>query len=210
MTIIPANEVITNALRQEYPMFPKLAVRELVANSIIHQDFIVSGAGPLVEIFENRLEVSNPGEPLADVERFLDSSPRSRNEKFASMMRRLNICEERGSGIDKVVFQIELYQLPAPKFESVNNATIATIYAHKNLKDMNREERIRATYLHACLKKVMDEYLTNTLLRERLGIQEQNRATVSRYIKESVDAGKIKPVVDNSSKRLMRYVPYWG
>jgi predicted HTH transcriptional regulator len=45
-----------------------------------------------------------------------DTPPRSRNESLASLMRRFRICEERGSGIDKVVFLVELYQLPAPLF----------------------------------------------------------------------------------------------
>ena len=94
-----------------------VAVRELVANALIHQDFSITGAGPMVEIFEGRIEVTNPGEPLVATDRFLDSPPKSRNESLASLMRRFRICEERGSGIDKVVSQIELYQLPPPLFE---------------------------------------------------------------------------------------------
>jgi ATP-dependent DNA helicase RecG len=43
---------------------------------------------------------------------------KSRNEALASLMRRFRICEERGSGIDKVVFEVELFQLPAPLFEA--------------------------------------------------------------------------------------------
>jgi predicted HTH transcriptional regulator len=92
-------------------------VRELVANALIHQDFSLSGAGPMVEIFDGRIEITNPGEPLVDTDRFLDSPPTSRNEGLASLMRRFRICEERGSGIDKVVAQLELYQLPPPVFE---------------------------------------------------------------------------------------------
>ena len=68
----------------------------------------------MIEIFDDRIEITNPGEPLVDTQRFLDSPPKSRNETLASLMRRVGICEERGSGIDKVVFQVELYQLPAP------------------------------------------------------------------------------------------------
>lgn len=83
-------------------------MRELVANALMHQDFFVTGAGPMVEIFEDRIEITNPGEPLVDTERFVDTPPKSRNEALASLMRRFRICEERGSGIDKVVFQVEL------------------------------------------------------------------------------------------------------
>ena len=106
----PSNEVLGPAFRSEIPMFPPVAIRELVANALIHQDFTITGAGPMIEIFDRRLEISNPGEPLIDTRRFLDTQPRSRNEKLASLMRRLNICEERGTGIDKVVHA----RLPSP------------------------------------------------------------------------------------------------
>ena len=114
MALVPTNEVIENALRKTVPMYPELAIRELVANAVIHQDLFNTGTSPMVEIFDDRIEITNPGEPLVSVDRFLDTPPRSRNEAVASLMRRFRICEERGSGIDKVVFQTELFQLPAP------------------------------------------------------------------------------------------------
>ena len=208
--ILPTNEVIGQALRKTTPMYPELAVRELVANALIHQDFFVRGAGPMVEIFDDRIEITNPGEPLVDTDRFVDTPPRSRNEALASLMRRFGICEERGSGIDKVVFQVELYQLPAPLFEKPSGFTRATLFAYKKLKDMDKPERIRACYLHACLKYVMRDFLTNASLRERLGIAEHNKAAVSRYIREAVEAGMIKPVDEQAAKKAMKYVPFWA
>jgi ATP-dependent DNA helicase RecG len=103
--LVPSNEVVGEALRRAVPMYPELAVRELVANALIHQDFFATGAGPMVEIFANRMEITNPGEPLVEADRFLDSPPKSRNDRLASLMRRMGICEERGSGVDKVVSQ---------------------------------------------------------------------------------------------------------
>ncbi len=70
---LPKHEVIGKALRRTVPEFPGLALRELVANALIHQDFHVTGAGPTVEIFEGRIEITNPGEPLVDTQRFVDS-----------------------------------------------------------------------------------------------------------------------------------------
>src|SRR5690606_3908671 len=95
-TLVPTNEVIEQALRKTVPMYPELAVREVVANAIIHQDFSVTGAGPMVEIFKNRMEITNPGEPLVSTDRFVDTPPKSRNEALASLMRRFGVCEERG------------------------------------------------------------------------------------------------------------------
>jgi predicted HTH transcriptional regulator len=210
MTLVPSNEIIGQALRKSVPMFPELAVRELVANALIHQDFFVTGAGPMGEIFDDRIEITNPGEPLVDVSRFVDTPPKSRNETLASLMRRFRICEERGSGVDKVISQVELFQLPAPLFEVPAGFTRVVLFAHRPLSAMDRQDRIRACYLHACLKWVMREYLTNASLRDRFGIEERNKAMVSRYIRETVEAGMIKPYDEKASRKMMKYVPYWA
>ena len=207
---LPANEVVGHALRETVPMYPEIAVRELVANALIHQDFLVTGAGPTIEIFNDRIEITNPGEPLVDTQRFIDNPPRSRNEALASLMRRFGICEERGSGIDKVVFQAEFYQLPAPLFEAPQGFTRTVLFAPKTLVSMDKTERVRACYLHACLKRVMQDYLTNASLRERFGIKAGNRAIASRCIKEAVDTGMIKPFDEYAGKRMMKYVPFWA
>lgn len=208
--LLPSNEVIEQALRKTVPMFPELAVRELVANALIHQDFFVTGAGPMVEIFDDRIEITNPGEPLVDTQRFVDTPPKSRNEALASLMRRFRICEERGSGIDKVVFEVELFQLPAPLFEVPDGFTRTILFAHKALSAMDKDDRVRACYLHACLKYVTRLFLTNASLRERFGVEEKNKAAVSRYIREAVEAGMIKPFDEGAARKLMKYVPFWA
>jgi ATP-dependent DNA helicase RecG len=141
--LVPSNEVIGQALRKSVPMYPPLAVRELVANALIHQDFFITGAGPMVEIFGGRIEVTNPGEPLVATDRFVDAPPRSRNEALASLMRRMGICEERGSGVDKIIAQTELYQLPAPLFEVPDGSTRTVLFAHRPLAEMDRSERMQ-------------------------------------------------------------------
>jgi len=207
---LPRREVIGQALRREIPMLPPLAMRELVANALIHQDFSATGTGPMVELFEDRAEITNPGEPLVPTDRFVDSPPTSRNEGLASFMRRIGICEERGSGIDKVVEQVEDHQLPAPLFEVPPNFTRVVLFAHRALSEMDRDDRVRACYLHACLKYVRREYLTNASLRERFGVEERNKSTVSRYIREAVEAGAIAPFDANAARRLMKYLPSWA
>ena len=208
--LLPANEVMGQALRRNVPMFPELAVRELVANALIHQDFLVTGAGPMVEIFDDRIEITNPGEPLVDTQRFVDTPPKSRNETLASLMRRFRICEERGSGIDKVVSQIELFQLPAPLFEKPEGFTRTVLFAHKPLSAMSKADRVRACYLHACLCYVMRREMTNTTLRERFGIAAGNKATASRLIREALTAGMIRLVSEKVGDKLRAYVPYWA
>jgi len=208
--LLPRNEVMGTALRREVPMYPELAVRELMANALIHQDFAVTGAGPMVEVFADRMEITNPGLPLVKTERFLDSPPRSRNEALASFMRRVGICEERGSGVDKVVFETEFYQLPAPSFETLEGSTRAVLFAHMAYKDMDSRDRSRACYLHACLRYVQRDPMTNASLRERFGIAPENSAMVTRVIKEAQAEGLVKPFDPEQGRRHAKYLPYWA
>ena len=107
MSQLPSHEEI-KIFRKEIHAFPETAIRELVANMMIHQDFDLSGMNLMVEIFSDRVEISNPGRSLVDTMRFLDHSPRSRNEKLADFMRRVKICEVRGSGVDKIMLACEM------------------------------------------------------------------------------------------------------
>ena len=208
---LPANEIIEHALRKEVSSYPPIAIRELVANAIIHQDFSVKGASPMVEIFDNRIEITNPGKPLIDTLRFVDHSPESRNELLARFMRRMNICEERGSGIDKVVFECELHQLPAPDFIVGDNYTRVILYASKILRIMDKHDKTRACYLHACLKHVSGEYMTNQSLRTRFGIEEHNYSIVSRIIADTIKEGLIRyNDPENKSRKYAKYVPFWA
>lgn len=91
MTQLPQNEVIVDALRKESKLVPEVVIRELVANALIHQDFNESGTSPIIEIYSDRVEISNPGEPIVPVERFIDGY-QSRNERLADLMRPFGIC----------------------------------------------------------------------------------------------------------------------
>ncbi len=210
LDLIPGNEQIGNAIRKNTLMFPPLALRELVANALIHQDFFATGTGTTVEIFSNRVEITNPGIPLVKTDRFLDSPPKSRNENIASLMRRIGICEERGSGIDKAVFETELYQLPAPVFEVTDEHTRVVLFEYKNFWEMENNEKVWGCYLHACLKFVQREFMTNTTLRDRFGVDEKNSAAISRIIRDAMEKGMVLKYDIKSGRKYVKYIPWWA
>ncbi|MDP3928918.1 MAG: ATP-binding protein [Bacteroidota bacterium] len=208
--LLPTNEIMGQAFRDTVNMYPEIAIRELVANAIIHQDFEEKGTGPVVEIYADRIEISNPGVPLITPNRFIDEC-QSRNEDLAGIMRRFRICEERGSGMDKVVANIEIFQLPAYDAMIQEKHTKVVLYAYQKFADMDKQDRIRACYQHACLKYVMNEKMTNTTLRERFKIADENAAMVSRIIKDTAQAGFIKEEdPDNNSRKFVKYIPVWA
>ncbi len=206
---LPANEEIGKALRKETRMYPEIAIRELVANALIHQDLTEKGF-PMVEIFADRIEISNPGRPLVTPDRFIDAYL-SRNEKLADLMRRMGFCEEKGSGLDKVIFYNELFQLPPIYVVVAENRTKITMYSYKTLNDLDKKEKIRACYQHACLKYVSNEKMTNQSLRERFKIEDQNAAIASRIIGVALRAGVIKEDdPESKSRKFKSYIPIWA
>jgi ATP-dependent DNA helicase RecG len=82
----PQNRFIEEVVREEVKMFPRQALRELIANALVHQDFTATGASVMIEMYSDRVEISNPGIPPIQVERFIDEY-RSRNEQLADFMR---------------------------------------------------------------------------------------------------------------------------
>ncbi len=192
-------------------MYPEIALRELIANAMIHQDFTIGGTSILIELFSNRIEISNPGTPLINIDRLIDHNPISRNEKLASIMRRFKICEEKGSGIDKVIKSIEIFQLPAPNFLEYDSGTKVIIYSYKKLNEMDRDDKLRACYQHACLQYVSGDKMTNESLRARFNIEKKNAAIASRILSDATLSGLIKEYQPNSeSRRYKSYLPYWA
>ncbi len=207
-TLLPRNEFIGKAFREERPVFPSIAIRELIANALIHQDMTVTGAGPMIELFADRMEITNPGEPLITPDRFLDLPPRSRNEALASLMRRMRLCEEQGTGIDKVIVSVELHQLPPPEFRNEANAVRVILFSPRSFAEMTPEERVRACYQHAALKFVNGEKMKNATLRERFGIEDHNASQVSQVIRQALDRDLIRPADANHPQA--GYVPIWA
>lgn len=118
MTIIPQEEVIVDATRKSAISFPEIAIRELLANAMIHQDLQQRGTNPMVEVFKNRIEFSNAGAPLVAIDCIVDTVPVSRNENIAGFMHKCGICEERGSGYDKIIEATAKNELLAPRIEN--------------------------------------------------------------------------------------------
>lgn len=206
---LPANEEIGKALRKDTRMYPEIAIREVVANALIHQDLFEKGF-PMIEIFSDRIEISNPGIPLITPERFIDEYI-SRNEKLADLMRRMGFCEEKGSGLDKVIFNNELYQLPAINVIISEHRTKVILYSYKTLNETDKKDKIRACYQHACLKYVSNEKMTNQSLRERFKIEEHNYSIASRIIRDAIEEGAIKEEdPTNKSRKYASYIPFWA
>ena len=194
----------------KYP-YPEVSIRELVANMVLHQSFEVHGMTLAVEIFTNRIVITNPGTPLIDTNRFIDLPPKSRNDKMAQAMFLFNLCEKRGSGMDRAVAGVEAMFLPPITVEKGEDFTRVRLFPVKKYTEMTKTEKVQACYQHACLLYEKGQELTNQSLRERLNMPKNNSAGASRIISDTVEEGLIK--LSNKapeSKKFSSYVPYYA
>ena len=201
MSLLGKTEDILHPKRENKYPYPEVSIRELVANMVLHQSFEVHGMTLAVEIFTNRIVITNPGTPLIDTNRFIDLPPKSRNDKMAQAMFLFNLCEKRGSGMDR---------LPAITIEKGEDFTRARLFPLKKYTEMSKAEKIMACYQHACLLYENGESLTNQSLRNRLSIGKNNAAVASRIISDTIAVGLIKAQEGQSaSTKFWRYVPYY-
>ena len=210
-TIIPQEEIIENSIRKIKLSYPEIAIRELVANIIIHQSIEQKGTSLMIELFDNRIEFSNPGAPLISIDRIVDTVPISRNEALAGFMHRCGICEERGSGYDKVIFSTNKYNMLAPKIENQSDKfTKVTLYSKIPFELTTKKDRIRTCYMHSCLFYVKGEPINNNSVREIFGFEAKDKYKASRIIKDTLEAELIKSVDENTAPRYMKYIPFWA
>lgn len=207
MAALPSHEVMEGSLRKQASDYPILSIRELVANALIHQDLKINGC-PIVSIFPDHIEITNPGTPLISHDRFIDTPPCSRNEALAAAMHKVGICEERGSGYDKVIAHIEEYNLPAPQITESDLHTKVTLYAKKIFDSLTKEEKMLACYNHTCLNYVNGRKTNNTSLRKRFQLTENERYKVSRVFTDTAHGELIKSK-DGTGTKNSEYLPYW-
>lgn len=211
LTIIPQEEVIEDSIRRTKLGYPEIAIRELIANIMIHQAIDQKGTSPMVELFKDRIEFSNAGSPLVSIDRIVDTVPISRNENLAGFMHKCGICEERGSGFDKIVYATSQRAMLALKIENQSDMfTKVTLYLKVPFDLISKEDRIRTCYMQACFAYVNGESINNNSLRIVFDISYKDKYKASRIIRDTLEANLIKPVDESTAPRYMKYVPFWA
>lgn len=192
-------------IRKTYEFYPKDIIRELVANAIIHQDLNIKGFETRIEIYEDRVEITNPGKALIDIWQFYNCN-RSRNEKLAYFMREIGICEELGSGIDRIVEISEKENRFTPKYITNDEYVNVKLFKEKNFDQMTDDDKMNILYYHCCYSYSVEDYMSNTSLRARFLLDNSKTSIdkISRLIKKAKESNLIKP---SSSKT---YIPFWA
>jgi predicted HTH transcriptional regulator len=125
-------------------------------------------------------------------------------------MRQIGFCEERGSGIKRAVTAIEKQALPPPTFDEMEDTTIVTLFRERDFGQLSKDQRIYACYLHASLKQVSGQQMSNGSLRMLFGLSERRYTQVSAVISDTIEAKLIKPLDPEQPNRNARYLPFWA
>lgn len=123
----------------------------------------------------------------------------------------LNICERRGSGIDRAIEAVEQMLLPPVKFQTLDDYTRISLFPQKPLVQMTKQEKIIACYQHACLMWEDNVAINNQSVRDRFGLNKNQSSIASRILADAIEMKLIKAADEESvSKKFSSYVPFYA
>ena len=170
---------ITEMQRKEKMEIPEVALREAVVNAVAHRDYFEKGATVMVEIFNNRVEISNPGGlPKGLKPEDFGKRTLARNPLIASLLLRAKYIEKLGTGIYRMRQAMIKAELPEPVFSFDGFFTITFNRVHKPEKEIalslgvSPKRLERMMYLLRQLQAVINLDIPNTA--ERFNVHEKN------------------------------------
>jgi len=140
---ISKKSIILGTKREERYEYPEKGIRELIANAVIHRDYKIIETYNQIRIFQDRIEISNPGSlpPGVTVENIKEAQF-SRNSMIAARLRDMKYLEEYGRGIDIVMKKMSEWELPMPLFRNSVNSFEAILLGEKYKKINNRQVKL--------------------------------------------------------------------
>lgn len=132
------SRIETGGKRAESLAIPELAIRETLANSLVHRDYSTYGSRVQVDIYSDRVEFANPGRSLIPLNQLYEAHPQTRNPLLMSYLRDLNITEHRGRGIRTIIASLKEAGLAEPTFEHKHDWFVATLFSSTFIQDSDQ------------------------------------------------------------------------
>ena len=112
----PARGIVQDGVRRDVMSIPEIAIREALANAIVHRDYSTFASRIQIDIFSDRIEIINPGNSLVPIKE-LDTAPStSRNPILMNYMKEYGITDQKGRGIRTIYSALNDHDLIAPQF----------------------------------------------------------------------------------------------
>ena len=190
---IAKNALIVGTKRVERYEYPEEGIRELIANAIIHRDYKIIETYTQIRVFQDRIEIANPGSlpPGVTVDNIKEAQF-SRNSMIAARLKDMRYLEEYGRGIDIVIKKMFEWGLPEPFFRNSVNSFEAILLGNVYCDLNDRQVKIIDVLLikgkltaHDCqkiLKGTPRATINSDLKKLRdFGVLVPNGASVNTY-----------------------------
>jgi len=174
--------------RKDIPEYPPIAVREALINSLVHADYSLRGSHIQIAVFDNRLEIQNPGMlPFGfTLEDLRAGVSRIRNRVIVQVFHALQLIEKWGSGYKRIMDACKEGGYPEPKWEELGTTIRVTFYPHP-LAVIPKERRFL----------LADELSLSGREEAILNLFQENKALPFREIHQKL--------IPSLSERMLRY-----
>lgn len=184
-------EMTGTARRREVYELPLDAIREAIINAVVHRDYLLYGSHTVIEIFDDRIEISNPGGlPRGLTPKEFGKKAVRRNQLIASLLHRIDFVENMGTGINKIKTLLKECGAPSPRFEFSDFFTI--IFPRINKNSQIKLEKTSGKTSGEIIKEIENNpYISIPELATYIGLTERS---IERNINKLKKDGVIERV----------------
>ncbi len=155
------SRIVAGGKRLSYLAIPEIAIRETLANAIVHRDYTTHRSRIQVDVYADRVEFKNPGKSLVPIDKMEISHPQTRNPLLMDFLRDLEITEHRGRGIRTIRNSLRQAHLAEPLFANEYDWFVAILYSSAFLTDVDQ------TWLGRFVEYNLKEQQLNALVHVR-------------------------------------------
>lgn len=210
--------VIQGVLRRDVPDYPPTAVREAVANALMHRDYSPDSRGSQVQVnmYADRLEILNPGGLYGDVTvdtLGVSGISSARNQFLSNILETTPyggggyVVENRGTGYQEIEHRLSQAMMypPIPK-----NSTLAfSLTFEKRRLDTSEVHRNKGEDVDEAILSYL-KGRTSASTRELVEWSGMSKSTIGNHVRDLVKTGKLEPMEPGRSPkqryRLARYL----
>ena len=176
--------------RKEIWEIPLTVFKEAIINALSHRDYYEQGAVITIEIFDDRVEVSNPGGLLSGVVKDFGHKSMSRNPLVFSLFTRMHLVERIASGIPRMREAMREANLPEPVFHTDGMFTVSFMRPVKTSEKTSVKGSVKSSV--KILDLMMEEpEITIPELAKKLVVSTR---AIEKQIAQLKDKGQIKRI----------------
>ncbi len=153
---------INELYRKDNYELPIASIREMIINAVVHRNYLLNNSAIQVAVYDDRVEVTSPGMLIGQLDIHLIKEGRSeiRNHTIARVFKMMNLIEQWGSGISRIIEQCKTYGLDEPGLEEIGNAFRIVIYRKSNVNEAVNEAEKKVLKILIVNNKASRKYLS--------------------------------------------------